>query len=145
MTMDHVAIMKKSWGLLPKILSGEKRIESRWYRTKHTPWGKIRAGDVIYFKNSGEPVAVKAKVEKVLSYSDLIPEKVHEILVKYGRDASIKPGEIDRYFRLFKDKKYCMLIFLDNPENFTPFNIDKTGFGAMTGWITVEHIGNIKV
>ena len=25
--MDHVAIMQKSWGLLPKILSGEKTIE----------------------------------------------------------------------------------------------------------------------
>lgn len=25
--MDHVAIMKKSWGLTGKILSGEKKIE----------------------------------------------------------------------------------------------------------------------
>lgn len=30
--MEHVAIMKKSWGLTRKILSGEKTIESRWYR-----------------------------------------------------------------------------------------------------------------
>lgn len=28
--MQHVAIMKKSWGLIPKILSGEKRVESNY-------------------------------------------------------------------------------------------------------------------
>ena len=62
--MDHVAIMKKSWKLTEKILSGEKKIESRWYKSKYPPWGKIKKGDIIYFKDSGEPVSIKAKVEK---------------------------------------------------------------------------------
>lgn len=31
--MEHVAIMRKSWGLTDKILSGQKKIESRWYKT----------------------------------------------------------------------------------------------------------------
>ena len=38
--MDHVAIMKKSWGLIPKILDGRKKIESRWGIHKCSPWGK---------------------------------------------------------------------------------------------------------
>ena len=32
--MEHVAIMKKSWGLIEKILSEEKTAESHWYKTK---------------------------------------------------------------------------------------------------------------
>lgn len=52
--MHHVAIMKPSWKLIPKILSGEKTIESRWYQTRRAPWNGIAAGDVVYFKDSGE-------------------------------------------------------------------------------------------
>ena len=74
--VDHVAIMKKQWGLTEKVLTGEKTVESRWYKTKHTPWDKIKAGDSLYFKDSGEPVIVKAKVAKVLQFANLGPEIV---------------------------------------------------------------------
>jgi len=33
--MEHVAIMRKAWGLTDKILSGQKKIESRWYSVKY--------------------------------------------------------------------------------------------------------------
>ena len=64
----HVAIMRRSWGLLEKILSGEKTIESRWYMQKSEPWESIDAGDIIYFKNSGAPVTLSASVDKVLQF-----------------------------------------------------------------------------
>ena len=38
--MEHLAIMKKSWKLLPKILKGEKKIEARWYVSRVCPWNK---------------------------------------------------------------------------------------------------------
>ena len=64
--MDHVAIMNKSWGLIPKILSGSKTIESRWYKTKRTPWDKIAKGDTVYFKNSGEQVVeVRSDIHRI--------------------------------------------------------------------------------
>jgi len=66
--MDHIAIMKKSWGLLPKILSGEKTCESRWYKFKRDPWDKVKEGDTLWFKDSGEPVSVKARVRKVSQF-----------------------------------------------------------------------------
>lgn len=143
--MDHVAIMKKSWGLTQKILSGQKKIESRWYKTKYSPWGKIKKGDVVYFKNSGEPVSIKTEVEKVISFSDLIPEKVKQILDEYGGDDGIEKNKIKEFFELFKNKNYCLLIFLKNPEKVEPFEIDKTGFGMMSAWLTTENIDKIKV
>ncbi len=78
--MDHVAIMKKSWDLTQKILSGQKKIESRWYKLKCAPWGKIGRGNMVYFKDSGKPVSIKANVEKIISFSDLTPKKVSQIL-----------------------------------------------------------------
>lgn len=142
--MDHVAIMRKSWGLTSKILSGEKKIESRWYKFKHLPWDKITKGDIVYFKDSGFPVTIKAEVSKVLQFSDLTPDKVQTILTKFGRDDGIDKKDIRTYFEMFKNKNYCLLIFLKNVIKIKPFDINKKGFGAMAAWVTVEHINTIK-
>ena len=142
--MDHVAIMKKSWGLTQKILSGQKKIESRWYKSKCAPWGKIGKGDTVYFKDSGEPVSIKAKVEKVVSFSDLTTEKVRQILDEYGNDDGIGKDKIKEFFELFKNKNYCLLIFLKNPKQIDPFEIDKTGFGMMSAWLSVGNIDKIR-
>jgi ASC-1-like (ASCH) protein len=142
--MDHVAIMKKSWGLTQKILSGQKKIESRWYKSKCSPWGKIGKGDIVYFKNPGEPVSIKTEVEKIISFSDLTPGKVSQILYKYGNDDGIEKDKFEEFFELFKNKNYCLLVFLKNPEKIEPFEIDKTGFGMMSAWLSVENIDRIK-
>lgn len=142
--MEHVAIMKKSWGLTQKILSGQKKIESRWYLNKHVPWDKIKAGETIYFKDSGEPVTIKAVVEKVLQFSNLIPQKVEEILKTYGNDDGIEATDTRVFYERFKDKKYCMLIFLQNPQEIEPFEINKKGFGAIAAWICTQDINVIK-
>ena len=141
--MDHVAIMSGDWELTEKILSGEKTIESRWYKNKYAPWDRIKAGDTVYFKE-GKFVSVKASVKKVLQFSDLNQDKVKELLEKYHKEDGIKKEEIESYYNLFKDKKYCMLIFLENPEN-VRFEIDKKGFGSMAAWVCIEDVNKIKI
>ena len=143
--MDHVAIMKKSWGLTQKILSGQKKIESRWYKSKYSPWGKIGKGDTVCFKDSGEQVSIKAEVEKVISFSDLNPKKVSQILDEYGNDDGIEKYKVKEFFELFKNKNYCLLVFLKNPEKIKPFEINKVGFGMMSAWLSVENIDRIKI
>jgi ASC-1-like (ASCH) protein len=141
--MDHVAYMSAAWGLLPKILSGQKTTESRWYQTKHLPWDKITTGDTIYFKNSGSPITLKAQVSQVIQFSDLNPSKIKSILDQYGQ--SICADSINNFYDLVKDKQYCLLVFLKDPQSVTPFNVDKRGFGAMSAWITVPDINQIKL
>ena len=143
--MQHLAIMRKSWGLTRKILTGQKKIESRWYKNKYQPWNQIKVGEIVFFKDSGEAVTIKATVGKVIQFSDLTPLKVQEILEKYGLDDGIAKEDAPKYLGMFKDKKYCLLIYLENPEKITPFQIDKTGFGAMSAWITVKDIRDIRV
>jgi len=142
--MEHVAIMKKSWGLTEKILSGQKTIESRWYANRSVPWDKIAAGDTVYFKNSGEPVTIKATVGKVLQFSELTPKIVQELLYKYGHDDGLEQSEIPRFFQIFKDKKYGILIFLKDVSSVAPFEINKRGFGAMAAWISVDRVSTLK-
>jgi len=137
--------MRKSWGLTEKILTGEKNIESRWYLTRRSPWDKIRKGDVVYFKNSGELVAIKAEVKKVLQFSNLTQAKVKEILKKYGKDDGIEKEKIKEFFERFKTKRYCILVFLKNALHIKPFSINKKGFGAMNSWITVGSLAQIKI
>ena len=143
--MEHIAIMKKSWKLLPKILTQEKKIESRWYKVKLPPWDKITKGDNVFFKNSGEPISVKTEVEKVVQISDLTSQKVKQILKSYGKQDGINKKEITKFYKIFKNKKYCILIFLKNPQKIEPFNINKSGFGNMSSWISAENPDKIRV
>lgn len=143
-TMDHIAIMKKSWGLTGKILTGEKTAESRWYKSKYAPWNRIRVGDTIYFKDSGKPVTIKAKVKKVFQFDKLTSLKTKEILDKWGR-ADLGTGEMTKEIQKYtSNKNYCILIFFDKVKKIKPFAINKTGFGAMSSWISTGDINKIK-
>lgn len=138
--------MKKSWGLTEKILTGEKNIESRWYKTRHVPWNRIEKGDTVYFKDSGEPVTLKVRVQRVLQFANLTPARVKELLQKYARADGIEQKDIPVFFARFKDKKYCILVFLEpHPERIRPLHVNKSGFGAMASWITVGDINSIMV
>jgi ASC-1-like (ASCH) protein len=134
--------MNKSWRFIDKILHGQKTIESRWYKSKRLPWNSIKADETIYFKNSGGLIELKANVSKVIQFSDLNQDKVLQILNEYYEPLGILKDEINVFYERFKDKKYCVLIFLENPQSVKPFNINKKGFGMMSAWITVEAIEN---
>lgn len=142
--MDHVAIMKKSWCLIPKILDGKKKIESRWGRNKCSPWGKVKVGDTVYFKNSGEPVTIVSKVYKIQEFENLNYIKVREILKKYGGDAGISISSLEETIKWARKKRYCTLIYIESPKKIKSFNIDKTGFGSAAAWLSVSNINKIK-
>ncbi len=142
--MEHLAIMKKSWGLIDKILNGEKTIESRWYMNKSAPWNKIEKGDVVYFKDAGEPVVAKAEVDRVEQYSNLTSNNVRGVLDKYGQKDGLGVEDLPKFYELFKNKRYCILIFLRNAEKVKPFKINKTGFGIGSAWLVVENINKLK-
>jgi ASC-1-like (ASCH) protein len=143
--MYHVAIMRKSWHLTEKILSGKKTIESRWYRNMSRPWGMVAAGDTIYFKDTGEAVTAKATIDKVLSFENLTPQAVHELLEKYHTQDGIPTNQIEYYYELFRSKRYCLLMFLKDAVAVEPFEVSKTGFGTMAAWLCAETIEELKV
>jgi ASC-1-like (ASCH) protein len=140
--MDHVAIMNKKWKLIDKILSGDKTIESRWYKNKIAPWDKIKEGDVVYFKDTGEPITAKAKVSKVLQFKELDTQKIKELISTYGKDIGLGSWSSTAWYN---NKNYCILIFLKDPEKVYSFNINKKGFGNAAAWLCVNNISRVLV
>jgi ASC-1-like (ASCH) protein len=132
------------WSLTEKIFTGEKRIESRWYMSRTAPWDRVKAGDRVYFKNSGEPVTISADVKKVLQFSNLDSARVKSIIYEYGVADGIAQEDFQKFFEMFKEKKYCILIFLKNSKRVEPFDINKSGFGSMSAWISVDDVSKIK-
>ncbi len=143
--MDHVAIMNREWNLIPKILSGEKTIESRWYLSRKNPWNRIKRGDTVYFKNTSGPIVAKATVKKVKEYDSLQPQKVREIIKKYDKEGKIGLDNIQKSSQFIQNKKFCILIFLNNAKKIKPFKIDKSGFGISSAWFCTENINAIKM
>ena len=128
--MDHVAIMSKRFGdLIAKIFSGEKKIESRWSKNRIAPWGRVKRGDRIYFKNSGGLVVAMATAEKVMQFERKDFDNARELFSA--------PDEWAR------GKNYCVLIWLKNPKKVRPFKINKSGFGSGCAWVTVSDIKSI--
>lgn len=139
--MEHIAILSKKEKFLNKILDRTKTIESRWYVNKRTPYKNISKGDTIYFKESGEPVTVKCKVEKVLFIDIQDEEDIISIINEFGGQIGIDKG----YIAKLRNKRYCTLIFIKEVEKIKPFEINKKGFGNMSAWIIVESVEKIKI
>jgi len=64
---------------------------------------------------------------------------------EYGEDDGIEKNKIQEFFELFKNKKYCLLIFLKNPKKIDLFKINKKGLGMMSAWSIVDNIDKIKI
>lgn len=143
--MDHVAIMKRSWGLIPKIISGTKTCEARWYMARRTPWGIAKKGDLIYFKNSAEPVTACATISDVYQYEVKDNDHALEIMKKHIK-ADLGTDEIpEEILRYISNKNYAMFLYFTNVRKIKPFNINKAGFGSMAAWITTEDINKFKL
>lgn len=136
--------MKKEWGLIPKILNGEKTVESRWYKNKVAPWGRVSIGDILYFKDSGGFVNVKSVVTDVEQIK--IGDNSHAIKVMQGHSladlgTTIIPKDLLAYIL---NKKYAIFVAFDNVEKIHPFDIDKKGFGMQSAWLVCDDVKLIQ-
>ena len=133
-SVSLVSLPRDIW--IPEIRA---KINSAYY------WGKVKPEDTIYFKNAGEPIIAKAKVSKIKEFENLDSKNVREILEKYGGNDGISIINLESTILWAKEKRYCTLIYLKNPQTVKPFNIDKRGFGTGAAWICVEKINMIKI
>ena len=141
--MDHIASLKSAWHLLDAILAGTKTIESRWYVHKRPPYDHIAPDDVVYFAEGGV-IGGKAIVKKVEQHDDLTPGTIRQLFEQYVHELGLPPERLEEFIAFWKDKRYCVLIFLEKPERVAPFRIKKDGYGTMAAWITTEDIQKIK-
>jgi len=150
--VEHLAILRKSNikkgdNLLGEILSGKKTIESRWYVHKSVPWGKVKPGETIYFKESGYPVSARGKISNVLFFENLGPDLIKEIIIKYGHKIapSFAQEALFEWGRGLVKKRYCIIIFLTDVVPIKPFKINKKGFGMSSAWIVTPKIEELRL
>ncbi len=127
--MQHIAILRQPF--FNMVLSGEKTIESRWAMKKVAPYDKIKAGDIIWLKETGKDVTAKSIADKVKFY-ELTPDLVEDIRIKYGKEIGTDKFE---NWESTLNKKYCTLIWLKNVEKIPPKKVKRSN-GA--GWLVIN-------
>ncbi|MCH7873111.1 MAG: ASCH domain-containing protein [Planctomycetes bacterium] len=88
--------------------AGIKTIETRIYRHKRLPYGRIRVGDLIYFKLTGGEVFGSTKVVRIRQFENLTPAHVRRIRQRYNHAVCAEPA----YWAAKRSARYAVLIWL---------------------------------
>ena len=83
----HLVILKKPY--LEAILGGRKTIESRLAKTRHSPFGRVRAGDTLFLKQSSGLVCATARAAAVKKYENLTPEQIIGLKERYNDQTTL--------------------------------------------------------
>jgi len=126
----HLAIFKNQGGEL--ILSGEKKIESRFSIAKIAPYGVVSSGDLVYIKPSGADIIGQFRVNKVIYFEGLTPQDVKEIRQRYGLEIAMD----ESYWEGKAGSKVATLIFIGESSRFltSPIKISKKD---QRGWVVL--------
>lgn len=113
-------------GYIEKILSEEKRIESRFSKNRITPYQNILPGDMVYMQEVGKNVTATFKVKDVLFFECHSEADIDKIRAQYGKDICAD----DDFWELKKNAKYATLIFVADPKTVEPFKVYKSDRSA---------------
>jgi len=125
----HLAILKAPY--LEAILTGRKKVESRFTATKRTPFGQIEAGDRIFFKLSCGPVCAVANAAAVKTFENLTPAELAGLKKQYNH---LICGS-EEYWQSRAGAKFGLLVWLDKVESIRPIRIRKTD---MRAWVVLS-------
>src|SRR5688572_6504305 len=109
----HLAVVLPRY--LESILAGRKVVEVRLSVNRCAPFGRVAAGDVVYFKERGGPVRASAVVTRVDSFSDLTPSGIRELSRRYSHPADAHRAA---YWRLKRAARYATMIWIGEVRAF---------------------------
>jgi hypothetical protein len=129
MRQVHVAIVSPQ--AARELLSGRKRLETRFLRHWRPPLGVIRAGDIIHFKLSGGDFIGTTTATAVYQLLNLTPTTLQQLRKKLDRFIRA-PGS---YWRSRRSCRYGCLIWI-GPLAATPTTLSiPRQYG--NAWITL--------
>lgn len=126
----HLAIFKKGIGEL--ILSGVKKVESRFSVRKLSPFGQISREDIVYIKPVGGEIIGQFRVKKVFFFEGLNADDLRILRETYENELVV--GE--SYWEVHKTAKYGSLIFIGQVTPFitSPVKLIKKD---LRGWVVL--------
>lgn len=134
----HLAILKKPY--LDAILSGRKRIESRFTITRRYAFGRVLPGDKLFLKVSSGPVCATAIVAAVENFENLTPKRMSEIRARYNHDIM---GS-DTYWQSKANSRFGFLAWLKDIRPIEPLRIYKRDWRAWVVLTEKENFGLLK-
>lgn len=135
----HLVILKKPY--LDAILSGRKRVESRFTKTKRHAFGRVLPGDKLFLKVSSGPVCATATVAAVKNFENLTSKQILELKQRYNR--YIMGSE--EYWRSKTDCRFGFLAWLDDVKTIEPVRIRKKDWRAWVILTEKENFGLLKM
>lgn len=141
--VGHVAILRKSSGLLERIYTFRRK--ENWITMVH---GKVcsmgldlcRWCDILQVCRNASWSKSKSQKGKAIFRSE--SGKSQCSMEKYGKQIGIT--NLRPHIESTKHKKYCILIYLEQAQKIHwPFAINKTGFGNTCAWLIVRNIDSV--
>lgn len=141
--MDHVVYLDASAREMEGILSGEKTMIIRGAAGRKMPYGRVEAGDMLYFLNNDAEGLVKARasVMSVLNSDPLTEEGSLRLISDHQEGLQLTDKQLKRW----GGKRYLVLISIEKPEEVKYFRVDKSAYGNMDDWLPVGNIESVKL
>jgi len=141
--MDHVVYLGAKANELEKLLAGEKTMIIRGAAGRKLPYGRVKAGDTLYFMNNNAEGLVRAKATVRSAFNSEKMSK--EDSLQLVEDHQDKLQLTKRQFKRWGGKRYLVLIDVGEVEELSPFSIDKSNYGSMDDWLPVGSIEDVKL
>lgn len=141
--MDHIVYVDAKAQEMEGLLSGQKRMIIRGATGRKMPYGRVEAGDVLYFMNNNGEGLVKARalVTSVLNSEKLTPEASAALVAENQGKLQLTAAQTRRW----AGKRYLVLIEVAEVAPLAPFAIDRSNYGNMDDWLPVEEIDRVRV
>lgn len=141
--MDHVVYLDASARELANLLAGNKTMIIRGAMGRKMPYGRVNAGDILYFLNNDAEglIRAKGKVRGVLNSEALTKEESIRLIENHQAKLQLTDHQLKRW----GGKRYLVLIELEQVEEVETFKVDKSGYGNMDDWLPVGNIRDVKL
>ncbi len=134
----HLAILKKPY--LEAIIEGQKRVESRFTKTRRPHFGQIYPGDEIFLKLSSGPVCATATAASVKYFENLTSKQILQLKQRYNH---LICGS-DNYWQSRASCKFGFLVWLEGVRAIEPLYISKKDWRAWVVLTEKEDFGLLK-
>jgi len=139
--MDHVVYLDAAAREMDRALSGEKTMIIRGATGRKMPYGRVEAGDMLYFLNNDAEglVKVRANVKCVMNSDALTEEGSLQLINDHQAGLQLTEKQLKRW----GGKRYLVLIWIEKAEVVEPFRVDKSAYGNMDDWLAVGKIEGV--
>ena len=140
--MDHVVYLDSPAKELENLLAGKKTMIIRGAAGRKIPYGRVNVGDILYFINNNGEGLVKGqgRVKSVMNSDRLTPEDALNMIINHQNALQLTESQQKRW----QDKRYLVLIEVEDIQPVEEFRIDKSQFGNMDDWLPVGKIEDVK-